>query len=132
MNSQQLVELMKEHLPSEHLQWRFDRKTDKIRLEHTILKKGMDISLPEILAKYETKKEAAINEVVYTIRETFKAMEKEQTEGFIKENGIYPVIRSTSFPQDVQSRRSLHRQRSYGGNKNLLCIGLGNDISSHR
>ncbi len=99
MNSQQLVELMKEQLPSEHLQWRFDRKTDKIRLEHSILKKGMDISLPEILAKYETKKEAAIHEVVYTIRETFKAMEKEQTEGFVKDNAIYPVIRSTSFPK---------------------------------
>lgn len=99
MNSQQLVDLLKEHLPSEHLQWRFDRKTDKIRLEHSVLKKGMDISLPEILAKYETKKGAAINEVVYTIRETFQAMEKEQTEGFVKENAIYPVIRSTSFPQ---------------------------------
>ncbi|WP_252502589.1 DUF1444 domain-containing protein [Sporosarcina sp. Marseille-Q4943] len=99
MNSQKLVELLKEQLPSEHLQWSFDRKTDKVRLEHSILKKGMDISLPEILAKYETKKEAAINEIVYTIRETFNAMEKEQTEGFLKENGIYPVIRSTSFPK---------------------------------
>ncbi|GEN82173.1 UPF0354 protein YtpQ [Sporosarcina luteola] len=99
MNSAQLVELLKERLPSENLQWRFDRKTDKVRLEHSILKKGMDISLPEILAKYETKKESAINEVIYTITETFNAMEMEQKEGFKKTNSIYPVIRSTSFPQ---------------------------------
>ena len=95
MNSQQLVELLKERLPSEHLQWRFDRKTDKIRLEHSILKKGMDISLPEILAKYETKKETAITEVVYTINETFKAMEKEQTEGF-----LYRKYNLSSHPLD--------------------------------
>ena len=42
----------------------------------------MDISLPEILVKYEQKKDAAIKEIVYTIGETFKAMEKEQTIGF--------------------------------------------------
>lgn len=99
MNSAQLVEELKKRLPSQDLQWHFDRKTDKIRLDHLELKKGMDISLPEILAKYETKKDAAIHEVVYTIKETFTAMEKELAEGFIKENSIYPVIRSTSFPQ---------------------------------
>lgn len=98
MKSEQLVERLKEQLPSEKFQWRFDRKTDKVRLEHTELKKGMDISLPEILAKYEDKQELAIEEVVYTIRETFRAMEKENEEGFSGQTSIYPVIRSTSFP----------------------------------
>lgn len=99
MNSSKLVELLKERISSKDLEWRFDRKTDKVRLEHSVLKKGMDISLPEILAKYETKQESAINEVIYTIKETFNAMEIEQSEGFSKEGAIYPVIRSTSFPQ---------------------------------
>ncbi|MFJ7934790.1 DUF1444 family protein [Sporosarcina sp. NPDC096371] len=99
MNSEQLIDILKEHLPSEHFQWRFDRKTDKVRLEHSILKKGMDISLPEILVKYEQKKLAAIEELVHIIGETFKAMEKEQTEGFVSSTAIYPVIRSTSFPK---------------------------------
>ena len=100
MNSAQLVEILKEHLPSEHFKWRFDRKTDKVRLEHSVLKKGMDISLPEILVKYEQKKEAAIREIVYTIGETFKAMEKEQSIGFSDSTIIYPVIRSSSFPKE--------------------------------
>ncbi|MBE1554356.1 DUF1444 family protein [Sporosarcina limicola] len=100
MNSEQLIETLKKYLPSEHFQWRFDRKTDKVRLEHTVLKKGMDISLPEILVKYEREKEAAIEEVVYIIGETFNAMEKEQLEGFSGNNVIYPVIRSTSFPEE--------------------------------
>lgn len=100
MNSGQLVELLKERLPSDHFRWQFDRKTDKVRLEHTGLKKGMDISLPEILAKYEVKKESAIDEIIYTIGETFKAMQKEQEEGFSTNASIYPVIRSTSFPTE--------------------------------
>ncbi|WP_318614177.1 DUF1444 family protein [Sporosarcina sp. YIM B06819] len=100
MNSEQLLDILKEHLPSDHFQWRFDRKTDKVRLEHAVLKKGMDISLPEILVKYEKKKDAAIEELVHIIRETFTAMEKEQTEGFVSSSAIYPVIRSTSFPKE--------------------------------
>ncbi|MEK3933841.1 DUF1444 domain-containing protein [Sporosarcina sp. FSL W7-1349] len=103
MKSEQLVELLKERLPSEKFTWRFDRKTDKVRLEHTDLKKGMDISLPEILAKYEEKKDQAIEEVVYTIRETFSAMEKESEEGFAGQTSIYPVIRSTSFPLETSA-----------------------------
>ncbi|WP_124069908.1 DUF1444 family protein [Filibacter tadaridae] len=99
MKSEELVETLKVRLPSEHFEWRFDRKTDKVRLEHKLLKNGMDISLPEILAKYETKKETAIEEIVYTINETFSAMEKEQSEGFGENLTIYPVIRSTSFPE---------------------------------
>ena len=101
MNSRELVDLLKGRLPSEQFNWDFDRKTDKVRLEHKMLKKGMDISLPEILARYERKKEAAIDEIVYTIEETFKAMEREHSEGFKGSNDIYPVIRSTSFPAET-------------------------------
>ncbi|MEZ7170629.1 DUF1444 family protein [Sporosarcina sp. OR05] len=98
MKSAQLVQILKEKLPSHEFKWNFDRKNDKVRLEHTLLNKGMDISLPEILAKYETDGEASIREVVYTINETFTAMEKELAEGFLQNTVIYPVIRSTSFP----------------------------------
>lgn len=97
MKSKELVSLLKERLTSEHFQWSYDKKADKLRLEHTVLKKGMDISLPEIIARYNQKKEKAIDEVVYTIGATFRAMEKELTKGFQSEATIYPVIRSASF-----------------------------------
>ena len=103
LNSKQLVEILKKQLPSEHLEWKFDSKTDKVRLEHRVLKKGMDISLPEILAKYEVVKEEAIQEIVYTISETFKSMELEYHEGFNGQQNILPVIRSTSFPLESKS-----------------------------
>ncbi|MCZ2257947.1 DUF1444 domain-containing protein [Sporosarcina sp. G11-34] len=103
MNSSQLVELLKKRLPSEKFKWDFDRRADKVRLEHKVLRNGMDISLPEIIARYERKKDAAIDEIVYTIDETFKAMEREHNEGFEGDTVIYPVIRSTSFPEETSN-----------------------------
>ena len=64
MKSPQLVKELKNRLGEEQFNWVFDKETDKLRLEHKTLGRGMDISLPEILAKYTQKKEAAIDEVV--------------------------------------------------------------------
>lgn len=98
MNSKQLVELLKQKLTNPAFTWQHDEKTDRVRLHHKVLNKGMEISLPEILSKYEMKKDKAINEVVYTISQTFEAMEQE-TQGLDRSTShIYPVIRSTSFP----------------------------------
>lgn len=90
---------LKKHLGEEQFSWVFDEEKDRVRLEHKTLGRGMDISLSEILAKYETKKEAAILEVVYTIEQTFIAMEREKREGFNGLADVYPIIRSTSFPK---------------------------------
>ena len=76
----------------------YNRETNKLRLTHKEIGKGMDISIPPILAKYETKKEQAIEEVVYTILETFQAMKKEKAGEIDPSSSVYPVIRSTSFP----------------------------------
>lgn len=101
MKSKELVSILKERLPSENFDWKFDEKADKVRLDHKLLNKGMDISLPDILFRYSEKKEAAIDEVVYTIDMTFKAMELEHAEGFQGGRPIYPVIRSTSFAEET-------------------------------
>ncbi len=102
MKSPQLVQELKKRLGEELYDWSFDKEKDKLRLEHKHLKRGMDISLPEILAKYSTKNEAAIEEVVYTIEQTFLAMTIEHQQGFTDFSAVYPIIRSTSFP--LQSR----------------------------
>ena len=85
MEAADLVEELKKRLPKENFDWQFDRQADKLRIVHHTLHKGMDISLPEILSKYEQKKDRAIDEVVYTIQETFRAMEQEQEKGFAGE-----------------------------------------------
>ena len=99
MESPQLVKELKKRLGEDLFEWVFDEKTDKLRLDHKTLGRGMDILLPDILTKYAKKKDAAIEEVVYTIEQTFRAMEREQAEGFVGLSQVYPIIRSTSFPQ---------------------------------
>ena len=99
MESKQLVAKLQERLGEVSYTFTFDEKYDKLRLDHKVLGRGMDISLPEILSKYESKKDQAIDEIIYTIEQTFVAMEREQTKGFEGLAAVYPVIRSTSFPQ---------------------------------
>lgn len=94
----ELIRLFKTKMTEEIYIYDYNRETNKLRLTHKQLGKGMDISIPPILAKYETKKEEAINEVVYTIQETFSAMEKEMAGEIDPTLAVYPVIRSTSFP----------------------------------
>ena len=56
MKSQELVEILKKRLPSKQFKWQFDKKTDRVRLDHTGLNKGMDISLPDIISRYGQRK----------------------------------------------------------------------------
>lgn len=98
LKPKQLVERLKLELPNPSFTWQHDQKTDRVRLHHTELNKGMEISLPEILAKYEVTKDKAIHAVVYTISQTFEAMEQESLGLEKSTSHIFPVIRSTSFP----------------------------------
>lgn len=98
MNSKKLVDIIKEKLNKENFTFRFDKEKDTLRIEFAELNRGITITLPEIIAKYNTLKEKAIEDVVYTITETYHAMKKEVEEGFRDVSQIYPVIRSTSFP----------------------------------
>lgn len=98
MKAFELVQLLKTKLSEDIYTYDYNRETNKLRLNHKVTGKGIEISVPPILAKYETKKEVAINEVVYTIHETFQAMEKELAGEIDPSLSVYPVIRSTSFP----------------------------------
>ena len=73
MKPQELIQLLKTKLLEDTFTYDFNREKNSLRLTHKIVGKGIDISLPPILAKYETKKEQAIEEVVYTIQQTFQS-----------------------------------------------------------
>ncbi|CEA05535.1 hypothetical protein BN1050_02509 [Metalysinibacillus saudimassiliensis] len=99
MKEQQMVEEIKKRLGGTRFTYTFDEKGQRLHLQHTVLQRGMDIAISQVVAKYQEKKEAAIDEVIYTIEQTFTAMEQEQQQGFTGKAKIYPVVRSTSFPQ---------------------------------
>lgn len=126
MKSDELVNILKKRLPSKNFEWKFDKKANRVRLDHRVLKKGMDISLPEIISKYNEKKDAAIDEVVYTIDATFQAMELEHKEGFQGNRPIFPVIRSTSFPVETSDGSRFLTKNHTAETRIFYALDLGN------
>jgi len=99
MTSRKFVETLKEKLSNPQWQFDFDREKDTLRVEDSLSKKGVTLSLPGIIAKYEISKQKAVDEVVYYVKEALTVM-NEQQDLSGKEKNIFPVIRSTSFPTE--------------------------------
>jgi len=97
MTSIKMKKLIQDRLKDENLRFQFDQKNDTLRIEHSETKKGLTVSLPGLIAKWEEKKDAAVDEMIYYIREAVRVMNDEQQLNS-KEKKILPVIRSTSFP----------------------------------
>ncbi|ATH92809.1 hypothetical protein ACH95_02675 [Bacillus glycinifermentans] len=99
MTSRKLSDILKKRLQNESWTFYFDREKDTLRIEDKATKKGITLELPGIIAKWEQKKGEAIDEVVYYTEEALKAMKGQAQEMEGRESLIYPVIRSTSFPE---------------------------------
>ncbi|WP_088005544.1 DUF1444 family protein [Indiicoccus explosivorum] len=98
MKSTEILSALKRKLSDRPLTWSFDQEKDTVRIEHNEIGKGMSLSLGSVSAKTETRGATVLDEVAYTIRETFDAMEKESRGELPSEKAVFPVIRSTSFP----------------------------------
>ncbi|OAS88846.1 hypothetical protein A6K24_14945 [Metabacillus litoralis] len=125
MTSRKLVEILKEKLTQPQWQFDFDRKKDSLRIEDSTTNKGVTLSLPGIIAKWETSKEKAINEVVYYVEEALIVMsEKQELTG--KEKSIFPVIRSTSFPTESNDGIPLCYSEHTAETRIYYALDLGN------
>ncbi|MFD1863796.1 DUF1444 family protein [Planococcus chinensis] len=100
MKSTELVNKLKERIQNPKLVWHYDREKDQLNIRHTELKNSTSIALPQALNRVTAKGDSAIDEIAYTINETFNAMELEAKGHLKSSEHIYPVIRSTSFPQE--------------------------------
>ncbi|GAB2554167.1 DUF1444 domain-containing protein [Gracilibacillus alcaliphilus] len=88
--------------------WRvsFNRDKNTYRVEWKETKQGVTITIPNVIAKYEQRGEAALDELQFHIQESLKMMHEEhQLEG--KEKHIFPVIRATSFPKKTKAGTKL-------------------------
>ncbi|MDQ0215041.1 uncharacterized protein YtpQ (UPF0354 family) [Oikeobacillus pervagus] len=99
MDTKSMRKELENRLKKENRIFSFDRKNDVLRIENKITGKGIDISLPGIIAKWHRKKEKAIEETVYYVDEAIEVM---GTDPILKdrEKKIFPVIRSRSFPKE--------------------------------
>ncbi|WP_158736550.1 DUF1444 family protein [Alteribacillus sp. YIM 98480] len=97
---------LEKRLAGKNRSFAFDKEKSMLRVDHTALKKGVELDLNKLLAKHEKNKEQALEDAVHYINGSFEAMERAVVlKG--KEKNIFPVIRSTSFPTETKDGKEL-------------------------
>ncbi|WP_462411376.1 DUF1444 domain-containing protein [Neobacillus sp. Marseille-QA0830] len=100
MDSQKMRRELEVRLRGENRRLTYNREKDQLRIESERTGKGITVSLPGIVAKWNLEKDKAIDEVVYYVEEGLQAMES-PVQLSNHEKRIFPVIRSTSFPAEA-------------------------------
>lgn len=125
MNSIKMKRELEQRLQSPNRSIIFDKEKDQLRIENKETGKGITISLPGIIAKWEIQKEKAIDAVVYYVEEGLRAMvEPLKLEGH--EKRIFPVIRSTSFPTSSEEGTELLYDSHTAETRIYYALDLGN------
>ncbi len=106
MDSKKLKNILQERLQKENRTFTYDREKDTLRIENKETGKGITVTLPSIVAKWQEEKETAIDEVVYYVEEALEVMGLE-TSLSQQEKKVFPVIRSTSFPVESSNGQPL-------------------------
>lgn len=98
MTSIKMKRLLEEKLRNDDLRTSYNRDNDQLRIEWKQSKKGLTIELPQLIAKYNERGEGAVDKITNDIERALQLMnEKHSLIGMEKQ--IFPVIRSTSFPE---------------------------------
>ncbi len=125
MDSIKMKKELEKRLTNPNRTFSFDKKKDELRIENKQTGKGITISLPGIIAKWELQKEKAIEEVVYYVEEGLQAMDGDlQLLG--AEKNIYPVIRSTSFPLESEENVPFLTDEHTAETRIYYALDLGN------
>ncbi|MBM7096396.1 DUF1444 domain-containing protein [Bacillus sp. H-16] len=91
--------LLDENLKDDPFITSYDRDNEAYRVADKETKKGITVSLNPLADKFKKDEKKALDEVLHYIREGVNAMSTSiGVKG--KENQIFPVIRSTSFPEE--------------------------------
>ncbi|PLR79142.1 DUF1444 domain-containing protein [Bacillus sp. V3-13] len=125
MDSNKLRKELEKRLGDPARSFTFDREKDTLRIENKNTGKGITISLPGIIAKWQVEKDKAIDEVVYYVEEGLQAMvESVQLSG--KEKNIYPVIRAASFPTEAEEGIPLLYDKHTAETRIYYAFDMGN------
>lgn len=98
MNTIKMKKMLEKKLKNDAYRFSYNRDNDKLRIEWKDTKKGLSIELPKLVSKYNERGEQAVDAIVYDVNQALRLM-KEEHHLTGQEKNIYPVIRSTSFPQ---------------------------------
>jgi len=124
MNSMKMKRILEDRLASPNFRTSFNRDNDVFRIEWKETKKGINVKLPQIIAKYNERGQVAIDELVDHLEEALTIMNKEHELSGMEKN-IYPVIRSTSFPVKTNSEKKLVTKDHTAETRIFFALDLG-------
>ncbi|MFZ3580102.1 DUF1444 domain-containing protein [Virgibacillus sp. DJP39] len=106
MTSLKMKKILEDRLSNPEYNTSYNRDKDTFRVEWKETKKGMAITIPNVVGKYNQRGEDAIIELVEHVTEALRIMNEEhQLTGM--EKNIFPVIRATSFPTETKAGEKL-------------------------
>ncbi|RYM06957.1 DUF1444 family protein [Sporolactobacillus sp. THM7-7] len=127
MNQQELSKILKEKLTTDKRSVRYDRRLDKLRIENAVSGKGITLSLVDLLNRYHDEGERVIEDCLYYVDHALSAMERSpHLNG--KEDKIFPVIRSASFPSETENGKKLVFRRHTAETRIFYAIDLGDSF----
>ncbi|HLR54922.1 MAG TPA: DUF1444 domain-containing protein [Pseudogracilibacillus sp.] len=124
LTSIKLKRILEDRLKNEAYRTSFNRDKDQFRIEWKESKKGITISLPQVIGKYEERGERAIDELVDHVTEALSIMNREYKLTGMESN-IYPVIRATSFPTETKDGDPLVVREHTAETRIFYAIDLG-------
>lgn len=124
MTGLKMKKILEERLSNADYNTSFNREADTFRVEWKATKKGMSITVPNVVGKYNERGESAIDELVEHVIEALRIMnEEQQLTGM--EKSIYPVIRSTSFPTKTKAGDKLITKDHTAETRIFYALDLG-------
>lgn len=124
MTTLKMKKMIEDRLQNPDYNTSYNRDNDTFRVEWKATKKGMSITLPNVVAKYNERGEEAVDELVGHITEALRIMnEDHQLTGM--EKNIYPVIRATSFPTETKAGNKLVTKEHTAETRIYYALDLG-------
>ncbi|MFD2926258.1 DUF1444 domain-containing protein [Halobacillus naozhouensis] len=124
MTSIKMKKILEERLQCEEWKTVFNRDKDTFRVEWDDSGKGITITLPNVISKYENRGEKAVDELVDHVQEALRIMnETHELSG--KEQHIYPVIRAASFPIETENGKKLVVEEHTAETRIYYALDLG-------
>ena len=124
MTSIKMKKILEERLSNPDYRTSYNRDKDTFRIEWKESKKGMTVTLPNVIAKYNQRGDAALDDLEGHITEALKIMNEEHhLTGMEKQ--IYPVIRATSFPTETKKGTTLVTKEHTAETRVYYALDLG-------
>lgn len=106
MTSIKLKRILEDEFKKKDYRTSYNRDEDVFRVEWRNTREGVSVKLPTVIAKYNERGQVALDELIEHLKHGLEMMNFNY-DLTNKEEHIYPVIRSTSFPTETKAGKKL-------------------------